>query len=577
MPERWVVDNDPSEKFPIYTRGNVGEVFPDPVAPFSWTLWGIPHAEPGWAEALVRFGAFDDDEFTPGVMETLGVFGGYAYLNVSITRVFGARVPGMSPEAVDQTFFGAEAATAPPYMAGPHDESPTHAERSAKTLEWILTATRLPEQEASRDTVRALRDQRPDLGALTDAQLLERARDLINTHWQRLWVEHIFLTHCALVPPAILGAVAAALDDPTLVTRLISGLGEVDSALPAHALWDLSRTVTASAHLTQAFDTGVDGLRARLEASSHPDATGFLAAFDMFIRAHGARGFNEWEMRSRTFETHPEIAWSAIDRIRHAPNSADPRDAQRRLGSEREAALAQAAAALAGDPPTQAQFLAGAQAARTFLAGRERSKTNVITLVHEARMAMRELGRRMVERGVFAEVEDFGMLTDAEWTSVISDASQVAQIVPPRKEQMARLAALEAPFIVDGQVPPLDTWRRRAVDVAPAAPGDVLQGVPGCPGTATGRVRVITDPSDPRGLEPGDVLVAAITDSSWTPLFIPAGAVVVDQGATVSHAVIVSRELGIPCVVSVGVGSRSLQDGQWVSVDGATGTVTVIQ
>ena len=59
------------------------------------------------------------------------------------------------------------------------------------------------------------------------------------------------------------------------------------------------------------------------------------------------------------------------------------------------------------------------------------------------------------------------------------------------------------------------------------------------------------DPSDPAGLEPGDVLVAPITDPSWTPLFVPAAAVVVDVGAQVSHAVIVSRELGIPCVVSV--------------------------
>ncbi|QAY62287.1 phosphoenolpyruvate-utilizing protein [Xylanimonas allomyrinae] len=577
MPERWVVDNDPSPRFPIYTRGNVGEVFPDPVAPFSWTLWGIPHAEPGWAEALARFGAFDTDEFTPGVMETLGVFGGYAYLNVSVTRIFGARVPGMSPEAVDQTFFGSQAATAPPYAPGPDDESPVHAERSARTLEWILAATELPEQAASREKVRALRAQRPDLRALSDRQLLERTRELINTHWRGLWVEHIFLTHCALVPPAILAAVAAALGDPGLVTRVITGLGAVDSALPAHELWRLSRQVARSTHLQEAFDDGVDGLRARLEASVHPDAAAFVSAFDAFLYQHGARGFNEWEMRSRTFETHPEIAWSAIDRIRRAPDSADPVAAQQRLAGEREEAVAQVAAALEADPEVRGQFVAGAQAARTFLAGRERTKTNAITLVHEARMTMRELGRRFVQRGVFAEIEDFGMLTDDEWSTAISDPAGVPELLVQRKEQMAALAALDAPFIVAGTVPPLDTWQPRTGDVAPVEAGDVLQGVPGCSGTATGRVRVVADPSDPRGLEPGDVLVAEITDSSWTPLFVPAGAVVVDQGATVSHAVIVSRELGIPCVVSVGHASRALRDGQVVSVDGAAGTVTVVE
>ncbi|MEZ5247711.1 MAG: hypothetical protein R2713_00385 [Ilumatobacteraceae bacterium] len=55
-----------------------------------------------------------------------------------------------------------------------------------------------------------------------------------------------------------------------------------------------------------------------------------------------------------------------------------------------------------------------------------------------------------------------------------------------------------------------------------AAPGDVLAGVPGAPGVAEGRARVVLDPGDPFALEPGDVLVAPITDPAWTPLFVPA-------------------------------------------------------
>jgi rifampicin phosphotransferase len=59
-------------------------------------------------------------------------------------------------------------------------------------------------------------------------------------------------------------------------------------------------------------------------------------------------------------------------------------------------------------------------------------------------------------------------------------------------------------------------------------------------------------------------------------LFVPAGAVVVDVGAQISHAVIVSRELGIPCVVSVTDGTRRIPDGAMVTVDGSTGTVTLL-
>jgi pyruvate,water dikinase len=105
--------------------------------------------------------------------------------------------------------------------------------------------------------------------------------------------------------------------------------------------------------------------------------------------------------------------------------------------------------------------------------------------------------------------------------------------------------------------------------------GTVLSGIPGCPGEATGRARVVLDAADPMGLEPGDILIAPVTDPAWTPLFVPAAAVVVDVGAQLSHAVIVSRELGIPCVVSVTGGTRRIPDGAMVTVDGTAGTVTV--
>jgi pyruvate,water dikinase len=72
------------------------------------------------------------------------------------------------------------------------------------------------------------------------------------------------------------------------------------------------------------------------------------------------------------------------------------------------------------------------------------------------------------------------------------------------------------------------------------------------------------------------VLVAPITDPAWTPLFVPAAAVVVDVGAQISHAVIVSRELGIPCVVSVTGATRRIPDGALVEVDGDAGTVTMV-
>lgn len=67
-----------------------------------------------------------------------------------------------------------------------------------------------------------------------------------------------------------------------------------------------------------------------------------------------------------------------------------------------------------------------------------------------------------------------------------------------------------------------------------------------------------------------------MTDPARTPLFVAAAGVVVDVGAALSHAIIVSRELGIPCVVSVTGRTSRIPDGAEIEVDGTAGTVTIL-
>ena len=147
-----------------------------------------------------------------------------------------------------------------------------------------------------------------------------------------------------------------------------------------------------------------------------------------------------------------------------------------------------------------------------------------------------------------------------------------------RRDLFTEYAGLRETFVFGGEQPPPAGWSTRggyAVDVA--KPGDVLTGVAGCSGVAVGQARVVMSALDPSALEPGDVLVAPLTDPSWTPLFVPAAAVVVDVGAPQSHAMIVSRELGIPCVPSITDATRRIPDGALVEVNGDAGTVTVLE
>ena len=343
-----------------------------------------------------------------------------------------------------------------------------------------------------------------------------------------------------------ISAIAAALGDPSLVLTLLTSIGDVDSAAPSRAMWELSR------------------LRA--------DSDEYRAKFADFIREFGSRGPNEWDIRSDTWETKPELATVLIDAMRGAPDSENPMGRDGKNTERRQAAEARVREALAGQPDVLAQFDMGLRSAHLYLAGRERAKTNIIKVVHEVRMAAFALAARTG----YTKSQICMLLAD-ELDAFVAQPDEFRARLAQRERQYLELFELDPPFIVNEVVKPLSQWARKGQSTATkVSVGEVLSGMPGAPGTYTGKARVILDPADPLALEPGEVLIAPFTDPAWTPLFVPAGAVVVNVGAVVSHAIIVSRELGMPCVVSVTDATDRIPDGATITVDGASGTVTVV-
>ncbi|MFN0095828.1 MAG: PEP-utilizing enzyme [Dehalococcoidia bacterium] len=574
--EPWIVGSEYSERYPLWTRANVGEVFPDPVAPLSFTLIMKDHAEQVWRDALIRIGAFTANEFAPGKMEALGVFHSYCFLNASVTRIMGERSPGLSAQAMDDLFFGAQPGI-PPYVEQPGDKNDERLAAVGKTFEWAFTVDKLDipiEQGREQDEIHR---SRPNLDAMSNAELWARAKHLALTQFPKLFHEHIFTTFMSPIPVGAIQQICAAVGRPADTLVAISGIGDVESAAPSMAMWKLGRIVAGDAGLMAAFDAGVDGLLDRIRASGTPASTAFLAAFDTFIDQFGCRGPNEWEVRCHTWETRPELALAAIDRMRLAPASSDPTGRNQQMAAERERVVAEIAAMVAGDPATQGLFLAACRAAGAFQAGRERTKTNCVKLIQEMRMPMHTIGRRLVAAGLADDVSDFGLVTADEIDGWLANPAPWKPELARRRALFDAYAEIQEPFVFHGELPEPGSWPKRDdVTLDPVHVGDVLQGFPGCPGSATGIARVILDPIDPTALEPGDILVAPLTDPSWTPLFVPAAAVVVDVGALQSHAMIVSRELGIPCVPSVTGATKRIPNGATITVNGDAGTVTIV-
>ena len=107
--------------------------------------------------------------------------------------------------------------------------------------------------------------------------------------------------------------------------------------------------------------------------------------------------------------------------------------------------------------------------------------------------------------------------------------------------------------------------------------GNIIQGVPASPGQITATARVLHGPEDFDQMEPGDILVAGITTPAWTPLFAMASGVVTDIGGPLSHGSIVAREYGIPAILGTGFATKLIHSGQIIALDGATGTVTILE
>jgi pyruvate,water dikinase len=180
-----------------------------------------------------------------------------------------------------------------------------------------------------------------------------------------------------------------------------------------------------------------------------------------------------------------------------------------------------------------------------------------------------ELGQQLVQAGALDQVEDVFHLQLKElenlgesWPPSEQTIAQIRSLVAQRKlkrESLANKPIIDPRLLVTSQA-------QRGQDI-------LLSGTSGSPGLAQGPAKIVHNFSEFGKLQAGDVLVAPVTNPAWTPLFQRAVAVIVDTGGLASHAAIVAREYGIPAVMGTMTGTKELQDGQQVQVDGSRGLV----
>ncbi|WP_082614346.1 PEP/pyruvate-binding domain-containing protein [Mycobacterium sp. Root265] len=330
--------------------------------------------------------------------------------------------------------------------------------------------------------------------------------------------------------------------------RLMTGAG-VESALMVEQLNSVVRTLrhdrtAAEQFLASSPAEAVAGLR----KASNPGGV----ALRQFLDAHGHRGYRELCMRDPSWADDPAGLGAMMQVMLRAP------------GQDVTAAAEQTA-------PQSRSLRTLARLAQGGARGREETKSRMALVAHLLKRGYRHLGEVLREAGRLPDADLVFFFDRLELPGLVrgGDPAELVARAMGRREALAFQAALEFDDVSVGRPTPV-------VRIAAASSDGEIVGRPAGRGSVEGVVRVAHSVDEARHLQPGEILVAPVTDVGWTPYFAVISALVTDIGSSVSHGAVVAREYGLPCVVNTLVASRVLRTGDRVRVDGDRGLVVLL-
>lgn len=523
-----------------WSRANEKGVFPGVSTPLNWSIWG-EIGERSVRHAAHDLGLLDEGELAPpaDVDDRMwSIFYGRPTANVDSWRMLyerGLAAVGDGAAAQRQVF--GETQGGEHALAGPERRREI-ARRRPRALAEAPTRMRTLRENTEawwRTTTEAAASGDADWARSTFVEALER--------FERADRNHILVSLLATQAVTEVSSAAERVGLPKAANALMIGYPGMEEFRTTVALWDLSRG------------------RLSLE--------GFLAA-------HGFHGPQEGEVESLSWRERPDPVLALARRYESLDEADDPRRREGQSIQERERLEAELRAHVAADERSALDDALARTA--TFLPLRESGRATLTLALDAMRAAARVLGAELARDQLIASPDDAFLLTRDE---LLEPLPGLAALVLERR----RLGEIYESFDLP------ETWRgmpdKRPIDPGEAAHGGAsgvalavggrLEGLGASAGVHEGVARVVVDPVELEGdFDPGDVLVAPATDPSWAPLFLVAGAVVIDTGSNISHAAVVAREMGIPAVVSAGDASRRLHSGQRLRVDGGAGTVEVL-
>lgn len=469
--------------------------------------------------------------------------------------VFNAPVPAAPPEGME-----ARVAEHIPVMTGHMDDL---------RRRW---------DEEYRPRIVELTEEIDALDFSGDAASAQAALDRLISANVEIWRIHFLIVFPKLaagerfsaIYTQAVGASAAEMDPYRCLQGLPNKSLEAD-----RALWRLAQDARATPNVAQALLAGspADGLEA-LDRS--PEGRDWQERFAAFLDAYGQRA-QAMDLSAPTWAEEPSFAVETVRRFLMA-DAGDPEGQRERLLAESEALVA-AARSRIDDPGLRAAFDGALESARSAWPLEEDHAFYIDqrSLAGATRRAFQRLAVALAGQGRLPSVDDVWFL-DFDGLRAGVAGEDLAPRVHDARHAFAEASLLDPPPFI-GAPPDPD---------APVDPGlvkffgrpgppevdeDVLRGSAGSRGRAEGIARVVRSVDELHRLQPGEILVCRSTTPPWTPAFASIAALVTDTGGVLAHGAIVAREYAIPAVMGTKIGTRVIQDGQRITVNGDSGTV----
>jgi phosphohistidine swiveling domain-containing protein len=289
-----------------------------------------------------------------------------------------------------------------------------------------------------------------------------------------------------------------------------------------------------------------------------------------YIDRFGDRCLDELKLESATLQDDPLPLYRAVGHLAAAP-AATHTGSARRQDTE-----AEVMARLSGRPVRRRLYRALLDLARGRIRDRENLRFERTRVYGRVRSVFLEIGQRLAAAGALNDPEDVFYLEAREVLEFIrgtGTGTPLTALVRMRREAYRRYESggdLPRRFVTAG--PPHAEGAIRASGERPREAGDARSGQACCQGIVRGQVKIVRNPRACEFRE-GDILVAERTDPGWVTIFPLVRGMIMERGSLLSHSAIVARELNIPAVVGVDGACDWLEDGDWVELDGGSGSI----